>query len=84
MQKVEVVWADEIYGHFHVYLDLDRNGRVVVLIVEPRNLSVVKSYPYEEFVENLPEALKMPFKEALKKLYKLKVRMVQMVKAEAR
>jgi len=68
MQKVNIVWDDSEYGHLHVYVSYDGYGVVVVVFIEPKNLGIVKTYPYDEFVESLPEILRRPFEEAYRRL----------------
>ena len=68
MQKVNVIWDDSEYGHLHIYVSYDSYGEVVVIFIEPKNLGIVKTYPYDEFVEMLPEILKRPFEEARRQL----------------
>jgi len=68
MQKVDVIWEDAKHGHLHVYVALDGYGDVVVVFVEPRNLTMVETYPYDEFVEKLPEVLRGPFEKAYRRL----------------
>jgi len=68
MQKVDVIWEDAKYGHLHVYVALDGYGETVVVFVEPRNLTIVETHPYDEFVEKLPEALRDPFEKARRQL----------------
>jgi len=68
MQRVDVIWEDAKYGHLHIYVTLNGYGEAVVVFVEPRNLAIVESHPYDEFVETLPEILRRPFEEARQKL----------------
>jgi len=68
MEKVDVIWEDKNHGHVHVYVALDGYGEAVVVFVEPRNLTIVETHPYDEFVQSQPEILRRVFENAYRKL----------------